>query len=196
MATGDQNDIQNRLRGYLPARWFGNPSDSMPIIDAVLTGVSACLSFIYSLYAYAKLQTRINTATGGWLDLIAFDFFGGALIRGQGQSDSAFRATIIAQILHANATRAAISAVVKQLTGQVPIITEGWQAQDTGAYGSLPAPCLSLAGYNVAGCYGSMAPCQFFVKTAAGLPGVTNADIYAAVAAATAAGIESWVCIA
>jgi hypothetical protein len=58
MATGDTSDITARLKGALPARWFG---DTAPIRDALLTGWATAHSFLYSLYLYAKLQTRILT---------------------------------------------------------------------------------------------------------------------------------------
>ena len=66
MSIGDQADVFARLKSTLP-RWF---SDSTPIVDAVFQGLAWAGSFVYSLYAYAKLQTRIKTATDGWLDII------------------------------------------------------------------------------------------------------------------------------
>lgn len=65
MATGDQADFVRRLKSVLPVQWF---DDSNPILDAVLNGIASALSLVYQLYAYAVLQTRILTATDGWLD--------------------------------------------------------------------------------------------------------------------------------
>src|ERR1700754_5054612 len=73
MSTGDVEDIFGRLRGYLPTRWFGSPSDSKPIRDAVLVGFAVVLSYLHDLYVYAKLQTRLATMTDGWLDMFAAD---------------------------------------------------------------------------------------------------------------------------
>jgi hypothetical protein len=156
--TGDQADIFARLKGYLPTRWFGSASDSTPILDAVLTGIATCLSFIYSLYAYTKLQTRIATATDGWLDMISGDFFGLALPRKTGESDNSFRSRIQANLLRPKATRGAVTQALVALTGRTPVIVEPARPADTGAYGG---PSI---GYGAAGAYGSMLlPYQCFI---------------------------------
>lgn len=191
--TGDTSDIFARLKTALPLRWFGSAADTVPIIDGVLWGIASLLSFAYSLYAYAKLQTRILTATDTWLDLIAADFFGGTVARGAGQSDAGFRAAILANMFRAKATRQAISSILYQLTGVVPTIIETWRPADTGAYGSLTMLAFGPDGYAVAGAYGNTTlACQLFITSAPGLAGITNADLYAAVDATKAAGIEAW----
>lgn len=213
--TGDKNDMMQRLKLTLP-RWF---SDSTPVLDAVLSGWAACWAFLYSLYAYAKLQTRILTASDGWLDVIAGDFFGTRIVRKPNQTDASFRATIIINMFRERATRDAISKVLHELTGRTPIIIEPQRPADTGAYA---AP---NSGYGTAGGYGSLLlPCQAFVTAfrpaGSGIPHVagygistagygvasqaeyaslsmiqgqvTDADIYAAVDSVKAAGTEIW----
>lgn len=220
MATGDQNDILQRLKGTLP-RWFG---DSTPILDALLQGLASAGAFVYSLWAYAKLQTRIKTATDGWLDMIAADFFGSSLLRAANQSDASFRARIIINLIRERATRAGLVKVLQDLTGRTPIIFEPQRPADTGAY-SAPN-----SGYGIAGGYGSLLlPCQAFVTafrpTGSGIPNVagyggsagnpgpggygvasqleyasmamiqgavTDADIYAAVDSVKPAGTTLW----
>lgn len=215
MATGDQSDILQRLKATLP-RWFG---DSTPILDALLQGLAWSGSFVYSLWAYAKLQTRIKTATDGWLDIIAADFFGSSLQRQANQSDASFRARIIINLIRERATRAGIVKVLQDLTGRTPIIFEPQRPADTGAY-SAPN-----SGYGAAGGYGSLLlPCQAFVTafrpTGTGIPlvagygistggygvasraelasmdmiqgAVTDADIYAAVDSVKVAGTTAW----
>lgn len=191
--TGDTNDIFLRLKNALPLRWFGTSADSPSIIDGVLWGLATVLAFVYSLYVYAKKQTRILTATDTWLDLIAWDFFAGSVVRGVGQTDDSFRAAIQANMFRAKLTRAAITSILKQLTGVAPTIIETWRPLDTGAYGSLANPSLGVMGYGVAGAYGSLLTCQLFITTAPGLSGITNADLYAAVDATKAAGVVAWV---
>lgn len=156
--TGDTNDIFIRLKGMLPTRWFGTSSDSMPILDAVLYGIAASLAFLYAMYAYTKLQTRILTATDGWLDLIAADFFGPpGLLRKQGQTDASYRALIIASLFREKATRKAIINALTALTGRAPTIIEPMRPADTMDYG------VSTSGYGT-GFYGSMMlPYQAFV---------------------------------
>ena len=152
--TGDKADIQRRLQAMLPP-WFG---DTFPLLGAVLGGLATALAFIYGLITYAALQTRILTATGGWLDLIAYDFFGSALVRQTNQADGSFRAQIISGLFRERATRPGMIKVLTDLTGQPPIIFEPTRPLDTGAYGG---PGL---GYGVAGGYGSiLLPFQCFI---------------------------------
>jgi hypothetical protein len=156
MATGDQGDITQRLQALVPTGWF--PVAIANICNAVLAGIANALSFTYSLLAYIRLQTRIGTATDGFLDLIAGDFFGDDLLRRPGESDSAYRARILAGILREKNTRHAVYLVLEQLTGVAPYIFEPQRAADTGAYGGWNC------GYRAAGGYGSvLLPMQAFV---------------------------------
>lgn len=215
MATGDQSDILQRLKASLP-RWFG---DSTPILDALLQGLAWAGSFVYSLISYARLQTRIKTATDGWLDMIAADFFGSFLSRAANQSDASFRARIIINLFRERATRGGVIKVLQDLTGRTPLIFEPQRPLDTGAY-SAPN-----SGYGMAGGYGSLLlPCQAFVTafrpTGTGIPlvagygistggygvasraelasmdmiqgAVTDADIYAAIDSVKPAGTTLW----
>jgi hypothetical protein len=165
MATGDQSDMLARLKSVLP-RWF---TDSSSVLFAVLQGFAWVLAFVYSLLMYAKLQTRIKTATDGHLDMIAADFFGTALLRSQNQSDASFRARIIANLMRERGTRNSISKVLQDLTARTPVIIEPWRPADTGAYN-----CPN-SGYGTAGSYASLdLPFQAFVKAyrpiASGVP--------------------------
>ncbi len=167
MATGDQKDILGRLKSVLP-RWFG---DSTTILDALLQGLAWAASFVYSLWAYTELQTRIKTATDGWLDMISADFFGMALPRRANQSDASFRSRIIINLFRERATRGGVVKVLQDLTGRTPTVFEPLRPMDTGAYA---AP---NSGYGLAGGYGSMLlPFQAFVNalrpTGSGIPNV------------------------
>jgi hypothetical protein len=131
MATGDQTDVAKRLRAVLPP-WFG--ASTTAVLEAVVEAGAWALAFVYSLYAYAKLQTRILTATGGWLDLISGDFFGLALPRRPGQPDASFRAMIIASLFRERATREGVRKVLFDITGRQPVIIEPERPMDTGAW--------------------------------------------------------------
>src|SRR5574340_514644 len=177
MALGDQADVFARLKSVLP-RWFG---DSTPILDALLQGLAWAGSFVYALYAYAKLQTRILTATDGWLDMIAADFFGTSLLRSENQSDASFRARIIINMFRERATRNAVVKVLQDITGRTPLVFETQRPLDTGSYGqaSLGAAQGDQCGYGVAGGYGSLLlPYQFFVTayrpSGSGIPNVAG----------------------
>jgi hypothetical protein len=165
---GDQTDFFKRIKGLLPNGWFG---DNSPVLDALLWGMSQALAWCFSLYLYAKAQTRLLTATDGWLDLIAYDFFGTSLQRGN-LTDSSFRNRIQINIFRERGTRNAISKILYDLTGRYPTITEPQLPSDVGYYGG-------MAGYGVAGCYGSLSmPYQAFVTVyrspSVGLPYVAG----------------------
>jgi hypothetical protein len=146
MATGDQADVQQRLGALVPWNWF--PVAAASLYTGILAGIASALSFIYTLLAYIRLQTRIATATDGWLDLIAWDFFGPNLIRQNGQSDPSFLASIRSAMFRERNTRNAVVSILEDLTGRTPVIYEPWRPADTGGYGI-------ACGYGVAGAYGS-----------------------------------------
>lgn len=155
MATGDKADMSSRLALLMPNGWFTVGLSSLR--DAVLAGAASALSFAYQLLAYVQLQTRIATATDGFLDMISGDFFGTTLVRASGQTDASFRARIISSLFRERGTRNAVSIVLTQLTGRAPLIFEPMRPADTGAYGI-------GAGYGAGGAYGSMLlPMQAFV---------------------------------
>jgi hypothetical protein len=157
--TGDQNDMVTRLLAVLPNRWF---PDTAPILDGVLAGIGQAASWVYGLLGYAKLQTRIATATGGWLDLVALDCFGSRLVRTLNESDSSLRARIFLELLRPRVTRAALVKQIVDLTGLQPTIFEPARPADTGCWGAF----LSYGGVGAAGAggWGSLQlPFQSFV---------------------------------
>lgn len=213
---GSTGDITNRIRQLLP-RWF---ADSNPTASALLVGAATALSFIYGLYSYAAAQTRILTASGIWLDMIAQDFYAAMVQRGPNQDDESFRALILANLFRPRATRQGIAGVLLTLTGNAPAILEPFSPADTGAYG------IGYSGYGAAGGYGSQAipaqafvtayrPVQYGIASVAGYGDatagygvasqaeyaslalvssiVTDADIYAAIDATKTAGTAIWV---
>lgn len=206
---GDGTDILGRLRSLLPPSWFSNPAQPLlntdgiplfntdgqpllnttpgpPILVAVLQAPSTLLAFIYALLAYVKLQTRIKTATDGWLDLIANDFFGPTFTRSPGQTDASFSAAIVAQIFLIRNTRPSIISVLTSLTGVAPIVFEPWRIPDCGALNE-------TLYYNAYGLRGSRTlPANVFVTAYRG-NGVSDAAIYAAVNSVRSAGVAVWV---
>ena len=170
MTTGTQQDIFERLKTLIP-RWF---VDKQPILDAILWGFSAVYSWVYDFIQYAILQARIKTATGKWLDAIAFDFFGTRIYRRSGQNDAGFRKIIIANLFKEKSTRKAVHDTLNDLTGNKPKLFEPRNSSDTGGYDR------GGVGYGLAGGYGSMlTPSQGFV--AATLPhndGIPNVAGY------------------
>jgi hypothetical protein len=171
MATGTPADVVSRLQFLLPSRWF--TVGMTAIRDAALQGLASALSFIYSLLAYIRQQTRIGTATDGFLDLIAADYFGTNLQRQSGESDPAYRLRILQALFRERNTRQAVVLILQELTGRTPIIFEPQRAADTGGYGGY------LLAYGESGAYGSMVlPMQAFVTAfmpvGTGIPNVAG----------------------
>ncbi len=147
MSIGNQQDFIERLRAVFPPNWFGDDAINF---DALLAGHAQNLSFIYTMYAYVLLQTRIKTATDNNLDLISQDFFGASLPRRANESDTAFRTRILSQLFQERATRPGIYKMLLLLTGNAPDMFEPWRPADCGGYN-----IASSMGYGVAGRYGS-----------------------------------------
>lgn len=130
MATGDRSDILSRLKAVLPSWWAA----SSPVLDGVLSGFSTVASWGYGLLVYTQLQTRILTATDGFLDLAAFDFFGPRLRRFKNETDTSLSARIRAEVLRPRVSRGATSQALKDLTGKAPIFFEPWNTGDAGGW--------------------------------------------------------------
>jgi len=176
---GDAQDMAGRLRAVLPTRWF---SDQAPVLGGMLAGIAQMASANFGQIDYARAQTRIMTASGVWLDLIAVDFFGLQLTRGLAEADAAFRARILAAMFPPRATRAAAIAAVAALGVGSPTVFEPMRPADTGAWN------LAL-GYGVAGGWGSLTmPFQALIQLPATVKAGPSLMALAAVlpAAATA----------
>lgn len=159
MALGIQ-ELVSRLRAVLPTHWF---PDDAPVLDSVLSGLAWGWSEFFGSLDYVEAQARIATATGVWLDAIAQDFLGSNLVRRTGQPDDDFRRLIRAELFRERATRAAIRAVLEDLTGRTPAIFEPANPTDTGGYGGNSDGGGAFA-YGAAGGWGSLAlPFQAFV---------------------------------
>lgn len=216
MATGDAQDFTRRVKALLPGGWF---RDNTPVLDALLAGASAALSGSYALIDYARRQTRIRTATEGFLDLIGFDYFGGKLPRRPQETDEGYRARILAALLPEKATRRGLVRTLTALTGRAPKVFEPARPGDTGGYR------VGGVGYGAGGAYGALnSNFQAFVvayrPVGQGIPylggygspvggygagsqlsyasiaqvagAVTDSDIYAAIDAVRAEGTIVW----
>jgi hypothetical protein len=153
---GDTNDMLSRIKAMLPGRWFG---DATPVLDALLSGPAAAWSGLYALLGFVKLQSRLATATGVFLDIAAADYFGANLPRRNAETDAVFSQRLRANLIAPRATRAALTLALLNETGRAPVIFEPLNVSDTGGYNS------GYLGYGVAGGWGSFSlPFQFFVK--------------------------------
>jgi hypothetical protein len=156
------SDIFQRIKRTLPGRWFG---ENTPILDAVLLSLSTGWVGLFSLLNYAAAQTRISTASGDWLDLIAADYFRYRIRRRLRESDASYRIRIHDELIRDRCTRASIYDLLLELTGRAPYIFEPTNPGDTGSYGSLMSPGIGTAGYTTSGGWGSLnLPFQVFVR--------------------------------
>ena len=161
--TGDTNDVLTRLQRALPRGWFPAVSPSR---DVLLSAPAYLGSFVYGLIQFAHAQLRIQTASGGWLDLMSYDFFRGGLPRQPGQLDASFAAAIMRQLQAPGATRPALIANLETLTGNVPVVVEPWRPADVGSYSDGITDVVQLPAYYGygSGAYGSLElPYQLFV---------------------------------
>lgn len=168
MATGDQNDMLVRLKAVIAPTWFPNTSQGQltnsPVLDGLLNGVAWVWAQTYSLLQFAKLQTRIATASGVFLDIISLDFFGTFIRRRNAELDNPFRVRIQNELFREKATRAGLVKALTDLTGRVPGVFEPAYPLDTGGYGHTGMTAGTGLGYGVAGGYGSLLlPFQFFL---------------------------------
>lgn len=161
--TGDTNDIIARIQRWLPQGWFPNTAGTR--IYALVSGMASVFATIYAAIVYVGLQTRIATATDGFLDLASQDFFGTYIPRLNGEMDTAFSLRIRQEVLRLRLTRTAIDTLLFQLTGQHPVITELFDSSCLswrGPYGWRTAPLGSR----------SMPYTVFIVTTHAGVFGI------------------------
>lgn len=157
--VGSLLDMLSRLKATLPLGWF---ADSTPVLDSLLSGIAAAWSSFYAQVQTVRNQTRLSTASGFGLDLIANDFFGAGLTRG-GDTDEAFRSRIAKELLRPRGTRAALVSILTDRTGRPPLVFEPARPADTGAYVRASDPPAGLA-YGEAGGWGSlMMPFQALV---------------------------------
>ena len=178
-----------RIKAVLPARWF---PDETPLLDGLATGLADAAAWLYALLANVKLQTRLATATGGFLDMIAQDYFGARIVRRAGQGDASFRARIQTELFRERGTRGALISVLQDLTGRTPVVFEPARPADTRAWGV-------ALGYGLAGGWGSlMLPFQCFVtayrpvSSGSDAGEITDADIAAAAAGVMPVAAIAW----
>lgn len=194
----------------MPPSWF---KDASADEQALLGGPASSGAFIYALNAYAKAQTRLQTTMDGFLDLAAWDLFGVRFGRLPSESDAAFLARILLEIKRERATRNGIIQAVKDLTGIAPILIEPSNPADTWAWdlsywdvNNLGSTDLRnqifITAYRPAG--GGIANWPgwdfaywdanyYWVDQSMVAAPVSDAQIYAQIAATVAAGVTAWV---
>lgn len=160
MAIGDEAFFKKLVLENLPRGWFDQGGE---VINALANAVGEPAAFGFDQIGYVAKQTRLATATDGFLDLAAEDYFGrGGMKRRKSEADDDYRARLQEELLRPLGTREALVDVIDDLTGHEPTILEPAHQPDCGAWGGASGPY--LMGYGVAGHYGSYGvPFQFFM---------------------------------
>lgn len=182
MAKGDQADFTARVKAVINSDWL---PDSTPILDGILSGCAYGWSYCYGMIQFVKAQSRRLTASGVFMDMIAFDFFGSWITRRTSETDAALSTRIGNELFRPKGTRFGLVKALTDLTGHAPAIFEPGNTLDTGGVGYLGMTVgtgLAVGGAGVvgAGGAGSLAmPFQFFLTayrpSGGGIPGVMGA---------------------
>lgn len=159
----DTSTLLIRLRALLPSGWFATET---PVLDSVLSGPATAWAYVLAMAEYARLQLRIHSATGQWLDTMAKDFLGNRVKRRLREQDEHLRERVLHELLRERTTRAAVTRVLTDMTGREPVIFEPAHCGDTGAYRAAWPGGNHGGGlaYGLAGGWGSLDhPFQVFV---------------------------------
>lgn len=184
-AKGSADDIVARVKLLLPKGWWRFHA---PIRDAILGGIADLSSWSYSLFVYAKLQTRVAWATDIWLDIISRDYFGTTLVRKTNEADSAFRLRIQKELIRERVTRKGMIQAVEDLTGLPATVFEPWNTGDTGAWDN------GTFALDIAGGWGDYLPAQAFLNvTPPGVQGIAGIGGWDSGYLAWDGGIGMWV---
>lgn len=137
MAVGDQRDIARRLKEVIPPSWYPDPATNE---HGFLQGFANIASGLYALISFSKLQMRLSTMTGMFIDLFAYDHLGRTISRKVNETDDAWRARVQTALTEQRVTRSGMSQAIFNLTGKLPIIFEQWNPGDAGAWASSVSP--------------------------------------------------------
>ena len=148
----NQTTLAQRLTSLLPQSWFSSAAlttnagvNNNGIVGSIMQGVGAVLALIYNQLQYAKLQSRLATASDVQVDLASIDFFAYGWPRYYGETDRAFATRIIQRLLWPQPTLIGIADAVNSwlyglqfLPKMPPLGADTYGATDTS--GSLDAP--------------------------------------------------------
>ncbi|GBR44238.1 hypothetical protein [Neokomagataea thailandica] len=198
-SLGSIDDFSRRLRQLLPTGWFPDaPNDgeaeNAPVLVSFLKGFGCILAGIWEQIQTLYLCSRLQTASGFFVDMMSEDYFGrGGLPRHIQEHDADYRQRIRQNMLADRNTRLAVSSALLVATGQEPTIIEPMNAADCHALGSSAQPgCGGGYGYGTSGLrYGGQSG-QFFIETSLGhSDGVES--ICRSLQSVVALGVVGWV---
>jgi hypothetical protein len=167
--------LLQRLLNALPTNWVPNATEDengRPYRAASqLAGTAAVYQAIQNQINYLIAQTRIQTSTGGFLDMSSRGYFGTKWPRQAGESDQSYATRLLSKFFLPQGTYQAMIDALENLTGETPKIVRPRRPYDTGAYGeasTMAFPTSYLPGN------GGMQ----IASTPPGAPPVTGSPIY------------------
>lgn len=126
--------IQSYLVSKLPKGWFSSVATSTGIIGALLAGYAGSFGTVMGIAQFVALQIYLQTTTGGFLDLWAYDFFGTYLLRKEGEADLSFRNRVSSSIFAPTVTKPAITNLLTDLGFTNAGVREAFSPSDTAAF--------------------------------------------------------------
>lgn len=107
-ASFSPTDWANRVAALFPVPWrstaaltVSGPAATNGILGSLMQGIGYGLASVWAQLVYAKMQTRLATATDTNLDAASVDFFGAGLFpRATGEPDRAYQARIQAALFY------------------------------------------------------------------------------------------------
>jgi hypothetical protein len=180
---GDEADFVRRLRLTLPDHWF---ADAAPVLEGLMAGLSSSWAALHRLLNVVRQQSRLQTATDGFLDLASRDFFGQRLPRRAGEGDDTFRSRIQRAMHRERGTRAGLIAAAQDAGCTVQVF-EPARPADTGAYNTP-----SALAWGVAGGWGSLSMPLECLVTVQRRPGSNDDELRSSIADSLPAGGVAW----
>jgi hypothetical protein len=126
--------IQAYLVSKLPKGWFSSVATGTGVIGAILAGYAWSFEYVMGIAQFVALQIYLQTTSGGFLDLWAYDFLGTFVLRKEGEADISFRNRVSAYIFAPTVTKAAIVGLLTRLGFTSPVVREAFSPNDTAAF--------------------------------------------------------------
>ena len=162
--------IQAYLVSKLPKGWFSSVATASGIIGAILSGYAWSFGYVMGIAQFVALQIYLQTTSGGFLDLWAYDFLGTFVLRKEGEADISFRNRVSAYIFAPTVSKGAIVTLLTRLGFTSPVVREAFSPNDTAAFSGT----FYFGGGGNARFGSQNYPGQIFVE--AGLPLVADSE--------------------
>lgn len=131
-----KEEFLERLAALLPRGWFSQEAVEEGNTHALLSAIADGDDVVYQQLLLVQQQLSLLTAAGDQLDAVVTDYFGENLPRLTGESDAAYRARAVAQLLLPVGTRPGLEAALGRALNSTPRIMEPGSSRLAGGYAS------------------------------------------------------------